>query len=161
MRSLFFFLCLFLVFSCQKDPAPTEKEIFLTKVAGEDYQQYLRSPIDSIVPSVNQPIGQLGLGTKHLQFDSLMVGEEKQIEVNFVNIGQTDISIYDVESTIDYNSINYSKAPLSKGEKGSINITFKSSVAGPYRRSVWIHSNTNPAINQIIISGYVFSPPKE
>jgi hypothetical protein len=91
---------------------------------------------------------------KH-DFGKIPQGKPVTTEFVFTNIGEEPLILTQVQPTCGCTIADYTKAPVKKGEKGVIKITYNAAVAAPFNKTIVITSNAKTPQKYINIIGEV------
>ena len=88
-------------------------------------------------------------------FGKIPQGKPVTTEFVFTNIGIEPLILTNVQPTCCCTVADYTKAPVKKGEKGVIKITYNAAVPAPFSKSVTVTSNAKTPQKTLIIKGEV------
>ena len=88
-------------------------------------------------------------------FGKIPQGKPVTTEFVFTNIGIEPLILTNVQPTCGCTVADYTKAPVKKGEKGVIKITYNAAVPAPFSKSVTVTSNAKTPQKTLIIKGEV------
>lgn len=79
---------------------------------------------------------------------------------NFTNTGEEPLILSNVQPTCGCTVANYTKTPIMKGQKGTIQITYDAAVIMPFIKKIVVTSNATTPIKELTIRGEVVKPTK-
>lgn len=88
-------------------------------------------------------------------FGKIPQGKPVTTEFVFTNIGIEPLILTSVQPTCGCTVADYTKAPVKKGEKGVIKITYNAAVPAPFSKAVTVTSNAKTPQKTLIIKGEV------
>ncbi len=88
-------------------------------------------------------------------FGKIPQGKPVTTEFVFTNIGIEPLILTNVQPTCGCTVADYTKAPVKKGEKGVIKITYNAAVPAPFSKAVTVTSNAKTPQKTLIIKGEV------
>ncbi|WP_345951515.1 MULTISPECIES: DUF1573 domain-containing protein [unclassified Mucilaginibacter] len=91
---------------------------------------------------------------KH-DFGKIAKGKPVTTVFSFTNVGVEPLILTDVRPTCGCTIADYTKAPVKKGEKGTISITYNAAVASPFSKTIVVTSNAKTPVKNLIILGEV------
>lgn len=77
----------------------------------------------------------------------------------FTNVGTEPLILSEVRPTCGCTIADYTKAPVLKGQKGTIKITYNAAVASPFSKTIVVTSNAKTPVKNLIILGEVVESP--
>ena len=91
-------------------------------------------------------------------FGKIVQGKPVSVDFVFTNVGEEPLIISNVESTCGCTVPKYTSAPVLKGEKGIVTVTFNASAVQPgFTKAVTIKSNARTPIKVLYIKGEVIA----
>jgi len=101
---------------------------------------------------------------KATEFNFGSINEEGGVassSFTFTNIGDAPLIINNVTASCGCTTPTWPKEPIAPGKTGEIKIGYNpKNRPGPFRKSVSVYSNTQPAISVLVITGDVARKPK-
>ena len=94
---------------------------------------------------------------KH-DFGKIPQGKPVTTEFVFTNIGEEPLILTEVKPTCGCTIADYTKAPVKKGEKGTIKITYNAAVPAPFSKAIVVTSNAKTPQKYLTITGEVVAP---
>ena len=94
---------------------------------------------------------------KH-DFGKIPQGKPVTTEFVFTNIGEEPLILTEVKPTCGCTIADYTKAPVKKGEKGTIKITNNAAVPAPFSKAIVVTSNAKTPQKYLTITGEVVAP---
>ena len=88
-------------------------------------------------------------------FGKIPQGKPVTTEFVFTNIGIEPLILTNVQPTCGCTVADYTKAPVKKGEKGVIKITYNAAVPAPFSKAIVVTSNAKTPQKTLIIVGEV------
>jgi hypothetical protein len=88
-------------------------------------------------------------------FGKIPQGKPVTTEFAFTNIGVEPLIITDVHPQCGCTIADYTKAPVKRGERGVIKITYNAAVPAPFTKTVAVTSNAKTPQKTLIIKGEV------
>ncbi|MBQ3851355.1 MAG: DUF1573 domain-containing protein [Bacteroidales bacterium] len=79
----------------------------------------------------------------YVNFGTLKVKDVKVVTVTFTNIGKKPLILDDVISSCDCTEVEWSKAPVMPGKKGTIKLTYTAKDKGIISKRLTVLSNAN------------------
>ena len=80
---------------------------------------------------------------KVVDFGTLKVGDVKVVTITYTNIGKKPLILDDVISSCDCTEVEWSKAPVMPGKKGTIKLTYTAKDKGIISKRLTVLSNAN------------------
>ena len=77
----------------------------------------------------------------------------------YTNVGDEPLILANVAPTCGCTIADYTKAPVKKGEKGVITITYNAAVVAPFNKSIVVTSNAKTPQKYLNIVGEVVAAP--
>ena len=91
-------------------------------------------------------------------FGKIVQGKPVSVDFVFTNTGEEPLIISNVESTCGCTVPKYTTAPVLKGSKGTITVTFNAAAIQPgFTKAVTIKSNARTPIKVLYIKGEVIA----
>jgi hypothetical protein len=94
---------------------------------------------------------------KH-DFGKIPQGKPVTTEFVYTNIGEEPLILTNVQPTCGCTVADYTKAPVKKGDKGVIKITYNAAVPAPFSKSIVVTSNAKTPQKYLTIVGEVVAP---
>lgn len=91
---------------------------------------------------------------KH-DFGKVPQGKPVTTIFEFTNIGVEPLILTEVKPTCGCTIADYTKAPVKKGDKGSIKITYNAAVEAPFNKTIVVTSNAKTPTKYLVIVGEV------
>lgn len=117
-----------------------------------------------LVVSVSTALAQAKITFNNTEHDFGQFNEQDGIVVavfSFTNAGTAPLIINNVTATCGCTTPEWTREPIPPGKSGEIKVGYNpASRPGPFRKSVNVYSNTQPAITILNISGNVLQRPK-
>lgn len=95
---------------------------------------------------------------KH-DFGKIPQGKPVTTVFEYTNTGTEPLILTDVRPTCGCTIADYTKAPVKKGETGSIKITYSAAAPGPFSKAIVVTSNAKTPTKNLIIVGEVTTQP--
>jgi hypothetical protein len=76
----------------------------------------------------------------------------------YTNIGVEPLILTNVQPTCGCTVADFTKAPVKKGEKGTIKITYNAAVPAPFNKAIVVTSNAKTPQKYLTIKGEVVAP---
>jgi len=91
---------------------------------------------------------------KH-DFGKIPQGKPVTTEFAFTNVGEEPLILTNVQPTCGCTIADYTKTPVTKGNKGIIKITYNAANPAPFSKSIVVTSNAKTPTKVLIITGEV------
>ena len=91
----------------------------------------------------------------YFDFGKVKVGEKKEVTVTFTNIGKKPLILDEVHTSCDCTTVDWSKAPVMPGQKGTIKATYAAKEPGMISKRVTVFSNAESYKKVLELKGEV------
>ena len=88
-------------------------------------------------------------------FGKVKVGEVKEVSLSFTNTGKKPLILDEVHSSCDCTTVEWSKAPVMPGQKGTIKATYTAKDPGMISKRITVFSNAESYKNVLELKGHV------
>ncbi|MGB0404036.1 MAG: DUF1573 domain-containing protein [Salibacteraceae bacterium] len=96
------------------------------------------------------------------EFGTITQGEKVHLVYEFSNTGEADLVITSARGSCGCTVPDWPKEPIKAGEKGQIKVVFSSEgKSGKQHKKVFVTANTQPAENEVALSGEILVPASE
>ena len=92
-----------------------------------------------------------------ISLGKLQQNKPTTVTFEFINSGNAPLLISKVEPSCGCTSVEFSKNPISKGEKGYIKTTYNAASIGNFRKTLTVYANTPEYKKTLIIKGEVIN----
>lgn len=149
--------------ACKNDPPPpTADEQHMIDIAGADYKDDIRLPVDSHGNVDTNSMAKIEFFNTDHDFGLIKDGQLVSHSFSFINKGVKDLQLLDTKTTCGCTISKYSKEPIKPGAQGFVDITFDSEGrSGQQEKIIRVYSNTYPNETLLKIKGLVISPPEK
>jgi hypothetical protein len=86
-------------------------------------------------------VAEIQFEKNYFDFGKVKVGEIKEVTVTYTNTGKKPLILDEVHTSCDCTTVDWSKAPVMPGQKGSIKATYTAKEPGMISKRVTVFSN--------------------
>ncbi len=147
---LFIFLLCFT--SCKNDEVKEVKDPLLTELGGEDYEDYLRTPVnaDGSLDSTKMP--RVKFENPIHDFGTLGQNDKRKHTFSFTNPSNHNLYIMNVNTSCGCTVASYSEEKIAPGASGEININYDpKGRSGLQEKKIIVTSNAFPNTMELTI----------
>lgn len=160
--SIILIICGLIFFvACKNDPPtpPTADEQMMIDLAGEDYKDNIRLPVDPYGNVDTNQMAKIKFKNRSFDFDTIQTGDKVSHEFVFKNTGVKDLEILDTRTTCGCTISKHSSEPIPPGDEGFIEVSYDSKERkGVQEKIVRVFTNSYPNETLLTIKGFVNSP---
>ena len=152
MRNTIILLLLLAIVSCKNETSDKAKDPLLTELGGENYADYLRTPVnsDGSLDSTKMPRIKF-LDPLH-DFGTLTQTDKRKHTFTFENPSKQNLFIMNVNTSCGCTVASYSEEKIGPGEKGEININYDpKDRSGLQEKKIIVTSNAYPNTTELTI----------
>jgi len=146
--------------SCKNDPPPlTADEKKMIELAGPQYKDNIRLPIDPYGNVDTTQMAQIKFDSKVYDFDTINAGDKLSHFFAFKNTGVKDLVITDTRTTCGCTISKHTEDAIAPGKDGFIEVSYDSNGRkGIQEKIVKVYTNSYPNETLLTIKGFVNSP---
>ena len=101
------------------------------------------------------PSPKLWMETNTYNFGNIPLGNPVSINFEIKNTGNTDLIIEEAQPTCNCILVDYSKTPITPGEKGFVKATYDAAIMGKFDKRVFLYTNAFEGEMDLILKGEV------
>lgn len=140
------------MFSCKEDQKESAKDSILTELGGENYADYLRTPVnaDGSLDSTKMP--RIKFDKDLHDFGTLNQTDKRNHTFTFTNPSNTNLYLMDVKTSCGCTVASYSNDKIGPGESGEINLNYDpKDRSGLQEKKIIVTSNAYPNTTELTI----------
>lgn len=145
--------------SCKNEPKPpTADEEYMTSIAGADYKDNIRLPVDPYGNVDTNSMAKIEFENKIFDFDTIKAGDVVKHTYKFVNQGVKDLYVTDTQTTCGCTISKHSTDAIPPGAEGFVDISYDSKDRnGLQEKVIKVYTNSYPNETLLKIKGFVIS----
>ena len=152
MRYIIYLFFTLLVISCGEDKTTSKKDPILSKLGGENYEEYLRTPVntDGSLDSTMMP--RIVFEDMIHDFGTLGQDDKQKHTFKFKNPSDLNLYVMDVNTSCGCTVASFSEEKIKPGESGEININYDpKNRSGLQEKKIIVTSNAYPNTIELTI----------
>lgn len=145
-------LAVVLIFSCKSNEVKDEKDPLLTELGGENYAEYLRTPVnaDGSLDSTQMP--RITFNEDIHDFGTLGQNDKREHTFTFKNTSDHNLYVMNVKTSCGCTVASYSEEKIKPGEAGEININYDpKDRSGLQEKKIIVTTNAYPNTTELTI----------
>lgn len=158
--SILLIICGLIIFaSCKNDPPPpTADEKQMIEIAGADYKDNIRLPVDPYGNVDTNQMARIQFDNIVYDFDTINTGAKLTHFFTFKNTGVKNLLITDTRTTCGCTVSKHSEDPIPPGQEGFVKVSYDSEGRdGVQEKIVRVYTNSYPNETLLRIKGFVNS----
>jgi hypothetical protein len=140
------------IYSCKNDNVAEEKDPILTELGGENYAEYLRTPVnkDGSLDSTKMP--RITFDLPIHDFGTLTEKDKQSHSFTFTNTSEHNLYLMNVKTSCGCTVASYDEGKIEPGEGGEIKINYDpKNRSGLQEKKIIVTSNAYPNTTELTI----------